>query len=30
MAQDVGLFFDQFDDVANNYQGWAGLRVVFR
>lgn len=24
------LFFDQADDIANNYQVWAGLRVVFR
>jgi len=24
------LFFDGRDDIANNYQAWAGLRVVFR
>jgi hypothetical protein len=24
------LFFDEADDVANNYVVWAGLRVVFR
>lgn len=24
------MFFDEFDDVSNNYQGWAGLRYVFR
>jgi len=24
------LFFDEVDDVRNNYQAWGGLRVVFR
>lgn len=24
------LFFDQLDDIDNNYQAWAVLRVVFR
>jgi hypothetical protein len=24
------LFFDNFDDIDNNYQFWGGLRYVFR
>ncbi len=24
------LFFDQLDNIANNYQGWVGLRYRFR
>jgi hypothetical protein len=24
------LFMDQFDDIANNYQFWGGIRCVFR
>jgi hypothetical protein len=24
------LFFDEFDNIDNNYQFWAGLRYVFR
>jgi hypothetical protein len=24
------LFFDEFDEIDNNYQFWAGIRYVFR
>ena len=24
------LFFDEFDNIDNNYQFWAGVRYVFR
>jgi hypothetical protein len=24
------LFFDEMDDIENNYQVWAGVRIVFR
>jgi hypothetical protein len=29
-AVESRLFFDNFDDIENNYQFWAGLRYVFR
>ncbi len=30
LAAEGRLFLDETDDIANNYQAWAGLRVVFR